>query len=107
MPATKTKPKRRTKTKPQPKPKAEALEAATQRIQAELEREEAEAHHEASHEIEYEVPVYAWPSKSRCPRCDSLQTLAKGYDKQTRRMQYRECQVPICGITYKVVGTRV
>lgn len=48
--------------------------------------------------------VYSFPSKSRCPRCGTLDTKRTGSYADT---QYRECKAPICGKKYSVVGTRL
>lgn len=45
--------------------------------------------------------VYAWPSRSRCPRCGSLDTERYSQDGAT---QYRRCRVPVCRETYKEQG---
>lgn len=45
--------------------------------------------------------VYSWPSRSRCPRCRSLNTLRTA---DNGSVQYRTCQVPVCGAAFKVIG---
>ena len=53
-----------------------------------------------------EVPVFAFPTRSKCPRCGSVNTVAT----QTRgRTQYRRCRVaiPVCGKRYAVQGDEV
>ena len=49
-------------------------------------------------------PVYAFPTRSRCPRCGSLNTEA--YTTQGD-IQRRRCRVPVCRRKYHVVGVRV
>lgn len=49
-------------------------------------------------------PVYAFPSRSRCPRCKSINTVAHGKHGGT---QYRVCQQPICRKRYSVAGSAV
>lgn len=44
---------------------------------------------------------YAFPSKSRCPRCRGMNTRAYG---TTGGVQYRECLSGICRNEYKVLG---
>ena len=46
--------------------------------------------------------VYAFPSKSRCPRCGATATLASCTKGQ---VQHRKCQA--CGHRYKVTGRQV
>lgn len=48
--------------------------------------------------------AYAFPSKSRCPRCGSLTTQRTSTDGGT---QYRRCRAPICRHAYRVVGTPI
>ena len=48
--------------------------------------------------------VYAFPNKSRCPRCGSISTEAYSVMQET---QYRRCRVAVCRNRYKVVGTTV
>ena len=55
--------------------------------------------------VEKEAAVkYAFPSKSRCPRCGVLNTVA-----YTTRgpIQYRQCQRAVCRRKYSVTGTPV
>jgi hypothetical protein len=47
-------------------------------------------------------PVYSYPTKSRCPRCRSLNTTRVG---EHQGIQYRQCQVPICRNRYSVQGS--
>lgn len=49
-------------------------------------------------------PVYSFPSRSRCPRCQSINTKAVGKHSHT---QYRVCQQPICRRRYAVKGELV
>jgi hypothetical protein len=49
-----------------------------------------------------EGEAYCWPSRSRCPRCGSLNTLRRSSHGDT---QYRVCAVPICRKKYAVIGT--
>ena len=53
---------------------------------------------------EKEEVKYAFPSKSRCPRCGVLDTVA-----YTTRgpIQYRQCQRAVCRRKYSVTGTPV
>jgi len=54
---------------------------------------------------EVERPVeYAFPTKSRCPRCGVSDTIAVSTAKN---IQYRKCRQGICRQTYKVVGTEL
>lgn len=48
--------------------------------------------------------AYAFPTKSRCPRCKSINTKRRGDSGIT---QYRVCEAPVCGHKYSVLGTRV
>lgn len=48
--------------------------------------------------------AYAFPTKSRCPRCRGLQT--RCYSTQGR-VQYRRCLAPVCQKAYTVMGTKV
>jgi hypothetical protein len=47
---------------------------------------------------------YAFPTKSRCPRCCSTQTKATNTKGDT---QYRECQMPVCRHRYSVLGKKI
>lgn len=47
-------------------------------------------------------PVYAFPSRSRCPFCHSIETLCLTVQG---RVQYRRCQR--CGKHFKAIGWRV
>lgn len=49
-------------------------------------------------------PIYSFPSRSRCPRCRSINTKAVGKHGHT---QYRVCQQPICRRRYSVKGELV
>jgi hypothetical protein len=49
-------------------------------------------------------PQYSFPTKSRCPRCGALDTIARRTKGDT---QYRECQRAICRHRYAVKGTAV
>ncbi len=46
-------------------------------------------------------PVYAFPTKSRCPRCNSDDTERTS---QAEGTQYRRCRNPVCRTPYKVPG---
>lgn len=46
--------------------------------------------------------VYAFPSKSRCPICESVDTVRTG---DHGLVQYRRCRG--CGETYKVLGQKI
>ena len=46
-------------------------------------------------------PVWKFWNKSRCPRCNGLETKAYA---SSDGIQLRVCEVPICGWRYKVVG---
>lgn len=48
--------------------------------------------------------VYAFPSKSRCPRCGVENTKAYGTNAG---VQYRECLAPVCKWSYKVTGSLI
>lgn len=67
--------------------------------------ETTEAHHVVPEQpLEPPPPVFAFPSKSRCPRCQSLNTVRT---TDRGRVQYRRCRVPICRRTYKVIGEEI
>jgi len=46
-------------------------------------------------------PIYAFPTKSRCPRCGSDQTERTSGHGDT---QYRQCRVAVCRKRYPVIG---
>ena len=46
-------------------------------------------------------PEYAFPSRSRCPRCQASDTRAVSTQGN---VQYRQCIRPICRQRYKVIG---
>ena len=46
-------------------------------------------------------PTYAFPTRSRCPRCESTDTIALSTQD---KWQYRKCQVPVCRKRYTVEG---
>jgi len=49
--------------------------------------------------------VYAFPSRSRCPRCGSLNTLrVSGGTSHGGSLQYRQCQVTVCRRNYTSKG---
>lgn len=48
--------------------------------------------------------VYAFPTKSRCPKCNTLNTLRRGDNGAT---QYRECASSLCRHKYSVIGVKV
>lgn len=48
--------------------------------------------------------VYAFGTKSRCPRCGSTQTQATSTQGN---IQYRQCQMPICRHKYSVFGKKI
>lgn len=56
--------------------------------------------------FEEKQPEQAWafPTKSRCPRCGSIQT--KAY-RVEGGVQYRECQSAVCRKRYRVDGEAV
>ena len=47
------------------------------------------------------VKKWAFPSRSRCPRCKGIQTKATSTQGET---QYRKCQAPVCQFRYAVKG---
>lgn len=47
-------------------------------------------------------PVYSFPTKSRCPRCGSLDTGRRSEHGDT---QYRVCRVTVCRKNFAVKGT--
>jgi len=47
---------------------------------------------------------YAFPTKSRCPRCGGTDTRA--VSTQNNR-QYRECQTPVCRYKYSITGEKI
>lgn len=49
---------------------------------------------------------FAFPTKSRCPRCRSLNTRRRT-NSPGGSFQYRECKQPICRHRYRVPGTKV
>jgi hypothetical protein len=49
-------------------------------------------------------PPYAFPSKSRCPRCRSTHTTRTG---AAGEKQYRTCMIGRCGWKYTVTGTLI
>jgi Zn ribbon nucleic-acid-binding protein len=51
-----------------------------------------------------DAPVYAFPSRSRCPRCGSVDT--KRYS-QVDSIQYRECLRPTCNHHYRIMGKTI
>lgn len=51
-----------------------------------------------------EEKAYAFPTKSRCPRCRSLNTTRRSQKEAT---QYRRCQQAVCRHKYTVTGTQV
>jgi len=55
-------------------------------------------------EEEKAKPQYAFPSKSRCPRCQTTDT--KAYTTKGK-YQYRECLRAICRKTYTVEGKEI
>jgi len=48
-----------------------------------------------------EARVFAFPTRSRCPRCGGSETRA--YSTKAD-VQYRECLTPICRVRYAVKG---
>ena len=48
--------------------------------------------------------VFSFPSRSRCPRCDSPNTIRYATEKSK---QYRRCQMPLCRKTYCVFGEEI
>ena len=51
-----------------------------------------------------ESVVYSFPSKSRCPRCGQIHTVAYAIHG---KIQYRKCLNTICKFTYKETGIQV
>jgi hypothetical protein len=47
---------------------------------------------------------YSFPTKSVCPRCRSLQTKAVSTQG---KVQYRQCQMPVCHWNYTVLGEKL
>jgi len=47
---------------------------------------------------------WSFPSQSRCPRCRGTSTRATSTQG---KVQYRQCQAPICQKRYTVIGTKV
>ena len=48
--------------------------------------------------------VYAFPTRSRCPRCRAVDTLATSTQQN---VQYRQCQRAVCRYRYAVRGVEV
>jgi len=48
--------------------------------------------------------AYAFPSKSRCPRCGTLETRQRS---TKGRVQYRQCTRAICRWRYQVFGRQI
>lgn len=48
--------------------------------------------------------VYAFPTKSRCPKCRTLGTRSTSTQGKT---QFRKCRRPSCGTSYKESGTPI
>ena len=48
--------------------------------------------------------VYSFPTKSRCPRCGSTDTLALSTNGDR---QYRRCQMAVCKWRYAVRGKKI
>ena len=46
-------------------------------------------------------PVWSFQTRSRCPRCGSLQTVHRSTQG---RYQYRKCARVICRRNYRIVG---
>lgn len=51
--------------------------------------------------------VWAFPSKSRCPRCGRVDTKAYSVGGVNGNIQYRRCLNPVCRHTYKEIGKAV
>jgi len=49
-------------------------------------------------------PIYAFPTKSRCPRCKQTDTEATSTQG---KWQYRRCTRAICRHAYQVEGTKI
>lgn len=49
-------------------------------------------------------PAYAFPTRSRCPSCGSVDTERTGV---AGNIQYRACRAPVCRRPYKVLGEPV
>ncbi len=48
---------------------------------------------------------YAFPTKSRCPRCGATDTIATSSPEG--KFQYRRCRRAICRWKYTVMGTKI
>ena len=66
-----------------------------------IERQQDEQKEEKKKETKNE---YAFPTKSRCPRCGGTDTRA--VSTQNNR-QYRECQTPVCRYKYSITGEKI
>ncbi|MGA1979474.1 MAG: hypothetical protein ABSG99_02760 [Sedimentisphaerales bacterium] len=54
--------------------------------------------------VEEQKDVYSFPTRSRCPRCKTTDTIAT----ETRgKIQRRQCQRAICRWKYIVYGTKI
>jgi len=51
-----------------------------------------------------EKPIFAFPSKVRCPECKEINSKATSTQGQ---IQYRQCLVAYCGHTWKEIGTKI
>ena len=71
---------------------------------AAAENENNEPPENEANEEEKKKPQYAFPSKSRCPRCQTTDTVATSTQKN---VQYRQCQRAICRQKFSVLGKKV
>lgn len=53
---------------------------------------------------EVKVPVYAFPSRARCPRCQGTHTEQRS---TAGELQYRRCMAPMCRHAFKVYGSPI
>lgn len=67
-------------------------------------RKDAKEQVKAEHTVEPAQAEYAFPTKSRCPRCGVTDT--KAVSTQAG-IQYRQCQRAICRKSYAVFGSLV
>jgi len=50
--------------------------------------------------------VFSFPSKSRCPRCGTMNTRRVG-ENRGGNIQYRVCTAPVCAKRYSEFGKEV
>lgn len=53
---------------------------------------------------EIAAPTFSFPTRSRCPRCASTNTIAVSTQGG---VQYRKCRSVVCRTSYKVFGDRI